>query len=154
VIATDLVAARCELAAAHSVDRVVDGAAGSLEDAVREEKPEGADVVIETTGIAAMYDRCRDLIRHEGTIMMQGYYADPIVIQFHPTHLTRATVTFPCGWDDEYNDELAEDLRTGALAIEPLITHRFSYRDAADAYELVLHHPEASLAMVLDWSET
>jgi 3-hydroxyethyl bacteriochlorophyllide a dehydrogenase len=153
VIATDLIASRCELAAAHSADRVVDGSTGSLEDAVREEKPGGADVVIETTGISTMYDRCRDLIRHEGTIMMQGYYPDPISIEFHPTHLTRATVTFPCGWDDEYNDELAEDLRTGALAIEPLITHRFSYRDASQAYDLVLNHPEASLAMVLDWSE-
>jgi 2-desacetyl-2-hydroxyethyl bacteriochlorophyllide A dehydrogenase len=153
VIATDLIAARCEAAAAHSADRVVDGSAGSLEAAVREEKPDGADVVIDTTGIPTMYDRCRDLIRHEGKIMMQGYYVDPITIEFHPTHLTRATVTFPCGWDDEFNDELAEDMATGRIVIDPLITHRLSYRDAADAYDLVIEHPEASLGMVLDWAD-
>jgi 3-hydroxyethyl bacteriochlorophyllide a dehydrogenase len=153
VVATDLVAARCDLAATYSADRVVDGSAQSLEDAVREEQPDGADVVIDTTGIASMYDRCRDLVRHEGKIMMQGYYADPISIEFHPTHLTRASVTFPCGWDDEENDELADDLKTGRLVIEPLITHRIPYRDAAAAYDLVMHHPERSLGMVLDWSE-
>lgn len=153
VIATDLIAARCEAAAAHSADRVVDGSTGSLEDAVREEAPGGADVVIDTTGIPTMYDRCRDLIRHEGKIMMQGYYVDPITIEFHPTHLTRATVTFPCGWDDEFNDELAEDMATGRIAIDPLITHRFSHRDAADAYDLVIDHPERSLGMVLDWTD-
>ena len=152
VIATDLIASRCELAATYSADRVVDGSTASLEDAVREEMPEGADVVIDTTGISSMYERCRDLVRHEGKIMMQGYYPDPISIEFHPTHLTRASVTFPCGWDDEHNGELAEDLATGALAIEPLITHRIPYTDAAAAYELVVEHPERSLGMVLDWA--
>ena len=152
VIATDLIADRCELAATHSADRVVDGSRESLEDAVREERPDGADVVIDTTGISSMYDRCRDLIRREGTIMMQGYYPDPISIEFHPTHLTRASVTFPCGWDDEENDDIADDMRTGALAIGPLITHRIPYRDAPDAYELVVEHPEASLGMVFDWT--
>ena len=60
--------------------------------------------------------------------MMQGYYADPISIEFHPTHLTRASVTFPCGWDDEFNDALAEDMATGRISIEPLITHRIPFR--------------------------
>jgi len=152
VIATDLIPARCEAAAAHSSDRVVDASKESLEDVVREEAPNGADVVIDTTGISTMFDRCRDLIRHEGRIAMQGYYPDPIEIEFHPTHLTRATVTFPCGWDDEYNDELAEDMATGRIAIEPLITHRIPFRDAAEAYDLVLEHPERSLGMVLDWT--
>ena len=120
VIATDLIAARVR-ARRRSTRPIVSSTARreSLEDAVREEAPDGADVVIDTTGITSMYDRCRDLIRHEGKIMMQGYYADPISIEFHPTHLTRATVTFPCGWDDEFNDELAEDMATGRIAIEP-----------------------------------
>lgn len=152
VIATDLIADRRELAAKHSADRAVDGSGESLEDAVREESPDGADVVIDTTGISSMYERCRDLIRHEGKIMMQGYYPDPIPIEFHPTHLTRASVTFPCGWDDEENDDIADDMKTGVLAIDPLITHRIPFRDAAEAYELVLEHPEASLGMVFDWT--
>ncbi len=152
VIGTDLIPARCEAAAAYSVDRAVDASQESLEDVLRQQAPEGADVVIDTTGDRRMFGRCRDLIRHEGRIAMQGYYPDPIEIDFHPTHLKRATVTFPCGWDDEENDQLAEDLATGRLVIAPLITHRIPYTEAVEAYRLVLHHPEVSLGMVFDWA--
>ncbi len=153
VIATDLISLRVELAAKHSADRVVDANAESLEDIVREEASEGADVVIDTTGDHRVFPRCLGLIHREGRIAMQGYYPEPISIDFHPTHLQRPTVTFPCGWDDEFNGELAEDMAGGRIAIEPLITHRIPFEEAPSAYQLVLKHPEQSLGMVLVWSE-
>jgi 2-desacetyl-2-hydroxyethyl bacteriochlorophyllide A dehydrogenase len=152
VIATDLIPARVQAAAKYSADRAVDANAESLEDVVREEQENGADVVIDTTGDHRMFDRCLGLIRREGRITLQGYYPDPIEIDFHATHLQRPNVIFPCGWDDEFNDELVADLASGRLAIDPLITHRISFRDAHEAYELVVEHPERSLGMVLDWS--
>jgi 2-desacetyl-2-hydroxyethyl bacteriochlorophyllide A dehydrogenase len=152
VIATDLIAARCDAARVHSADRVVDAAAESLEEVVGEEAPGGPDVVIDTTGDHRIFGRCCDLVRYEGRIAMQGYYVEPIEIEFHPTHQKRPTVTFPCGWDDEFNDVLAEDMATGRIAIEPLITHRIPFRDAVEAYALVVDRPEQSLGMVLDWA--
>jgi 2-desacetyl-2-hydroxyethyl bacteriochlorophyllide A dehydrogenase len=153
VIATDLIPARVDSAAKHSADRAVDANAEALEDVVREERPDGADVVIDATGDNRMLERCLGLIRREGRITLQGYYPDPIEIDFHPTHMQRPSVIFPCGWDDEFNDELATDLATGALAIDPLITHRIPFRDAHEAYGLVVEHPERSLGMVLDWTD-
>jgi 2-desacetyl-2-hydroxyethyl bacteriochlorophyllide A dehydrogenase len=150
VIATDLIPERRALAAEHSADRVVE--AGELGSAVREEAPDGADVVIDTTGVSSMFDRCLELVRAEGRIAMQGYYPDPIAVDFHPTHLKRPLVAFPCGWDDELNDDLAADLASRRLVIGPLITHRVPFADAPAAYELVLRHPERSLGMVLDWT--
>jgi 2-desacetyl-2-hydroxyethyl bacteriochlorophyllide A dehydrogenase len=151
VIATDLIPLRVGLAAEHSADRVVDPNAEGLEEVVRDEAPDGADVVIDTTGDHRIFDRCLGLIHREGRITMQGYYPEPISIDFHPTHMQRPAVVFPCGWDDEYNDDLADDMATGRVAIEPLITHRIPYRDVAEAYELVIEHPERSLGMVLGW---
>ena len=150
VIATDLITERRALAADHSADRVV--AVDELDSAVRAEAPAGADVVIDTTGVSSMFDRCLELVRSEGRIAMQGYYPDPIAVDFHPTHMKRPLVAFPCGWDDEFNDELAADLASGRLAIGPLITHRIPFVDAPAAYDLVLRHPERSLGMVLDWA--
>jgi 2-desacetyl-2-hydroxyethyl bacteriochlorophyllide A dehydrogenase len=152
VIATDLIPERVALAAKHSADRAVDGNTESLEDVVRDEKPEGADVAIDTTGVSSMFDRCLGLIREEGRIAMQGYYPDPISIDFHPTHLRRPLVSFPCGWDDQFNDVLADDMATGRIAIDPLITHRIPFGEAESAYELVVEHPERSMAMVFDWT--
>ena len=151
VIASDLLQRRVELAAAHSADRAVNPNTENLQDVVRAESPRGADVVIDTTGISSMFGDCLELVKHEGKIAMQGYYPDPIEIDFHATHLRRPTVTFPCGWDDEFNDDLARDMADGNITIEPLITHRYHYTDAAEAYQLVLDHPEESLGMVFSW---
>lgn len=153
VIAADVIAARVEASAAHSADRAVDTSVEDLAAVVREEAPGGADVVIDTTGISSMLATCVDLVRREGRICLQGYYPDPIAVEFHATHLKRATVTFPCWVDREQDAELAADLASGVVLIEPLITHRIPYADALEAFDLVVSHPERSLGMVLRWSE-
>jgi 2-desacetyl-2-hydroxyethyl bacteriochlorophyllide A dehydrogenase len=151
VIASDLVSARVEASARFSADRAVDASMQDLGDAVREEAPDGADVVIETTGNARLFLTCVDLVRREGRICLQGYYPDVIEVDFHATHLKRPTVTFPC-WVDEADDAaLASDLAHGEVVIEPLITHRIPYTEAAEAFELVIEHPERTLGMVLTW---
>ena len=152
VIATDLIGSRVQLAEKHSADRVVDASSESLEEAIKEEAPDGADVVIDTTGDHRIFDRLLGLIHREGRISMQGYYPDPISIDFHPTHIQRPTVIFPCGWDDEFNDDLADDMAAGRLAIEPLITHRIPYQEAESADRLVVEHPEQTLGMVFSWN--
>jgi 3-hydroxyethyl bacteriochlorophyllide a dehydrogenase len=153
VIAADVIEARVRASAAYSADRVVDASVEDLAGVVREEAPDGADVVIDTTGISGMLETCVDLVRREGRICLQGYYPDPIRVEFHPTHRKRATVTFPCWVDREHDAQLAADLAAGKVAIEPLITHRIPYTDAVAAFELVVNHPERSLGMVLTWSE-
>jgi 2-desacetyl-2-hydroxyethyl bacteriochlorophyllide A dehydrogenase len=153
VIASDLIPSRVEAAAMHSADRAVCGGAEVLVSAVREEARDGADVVIDTTGISAMIETCAGLVRREGRVCLQGYYPDPIEVDFHPMHLKRATLTFPCWVDREHDAELARELVAGRIAIAPLITHRIPFTDAATAFDLVVKHPERSLGMVLSWSE-
>lgn len=109
--------------------------------------------MIDTTGVSALIDTCVDLVRREGRICLQGYYPDPIEVDFHPTHRKRATVTFPCWVDREHDSELAGDLAVGRVVIEPLISHGIPAADAATAFDLVVHHPERSLGMVLTWNE-
>lgn len=153
VIASDLMPARVAVSAKHSADRAVDASTEDLAETVREEAPGGADVVIETTGNARLFLTCVDLVRPEGRICLQGYYPDDIEVDFHPTHLKRPSVTFPC-WVDESEDAgLAAELARGEVVIEPLITHRIPYTQAAEAFDLVVEHPERTLGMVLTWSE-
>lgn len=151
VIAGDLIPARVAAAGKYSADVAVDVRERALADVVREAAPHGADVVIDTTGVSSMFASCLDLVREEGRICLQGYYPDPITIEFHPAHLKRVAVYFPCAWDGDRDGVLADDLAHGRLAIAPLITHRFSYTEAAEAYATVVDHPEASIGMVFDW---
>jgi 2-desacetyl-2-hydroxyethyl bacteriochlorophyllide A dehydrogenase len=153
VIAADLIRSRVEASRKYSADVAVDVLEQSVEDVVRTEAPGGADVVVDTTGDSRMFETCLALVRPEGRICLQGYYPDPIAIDFHPTHLKRPTVTFPCGWDGERDGELAEDLAARRVVIAPLITHRVPYHDASSAYQLVVEHPERGLGMVFSWEE-
>jgi bacteriochlorophyllide a dehydrogenase len=151
VIGTDLVQLRLSLGAKYSVDSVIDSSIDDIRSKVLDAAADGADVVIDTTGNSQIFDLCRDLVRYEGRIALQGVYPDPIVIEHHPTHLKRVTLTFPCGWDTSDDQALARDISEGVFQISPLITHQVPYRDASAAYDLLLRHPERTLGMVIDW---
>ena len=152
VITADTVRLRVDYSARYSADRAVDVSTENLADVVRAEAPGGADVVVDTTGSTQLVRQCIDLVRREGRICLQGYYPDPVLFDFHPTHLKRVTVAFPCGWDNEEITHLSEHLAAGRIQLASLITHRVPCLDAAQAYQLILEHPEQSLGVVLDWS--
>jgi threonine dehydrogenase-like Zn-dependent dehydrogenase len=156
VIAADQIRLRVEASAKYSADLAVDVSEQSLEEVVRAEAPDGADVVVDTTGNNRMFETCLAVVRREGRICLQGYYPDPIAIDFHPPHLKRPTVTFPCGWDGERDGELAEDLaarrtvsprssRTGSRITTPPrpISSSSSTRSAAWAWSLVGRKPRS-----------
>lgn len=153
VIASDLIRSRVTAAASYSADRAIQAPLQDLADVVREEAPGGADVVIDTTGNSRIFLTCVDLVRPEGRICFQGYYPDRFEVDFHAAHLKRPSLTFPCWVDQEEDAALAGELARGEVVIEPLITHRIPYTDAASAFELVVEQPEHTLGMVLAWSD-
>jgi 2-desacetyl-2-hydroxyethyl bacteriochlorophyllide A dehydrogenase len=151
VIATDLIGSRVEAADRWSADIAVVNAE-EFRRVLHDESPDGADVAVDTTGNGSLFSLLVELIRREGRICMQGYYPEPIAVDFHPTHQKRATVVFPCAWDGPDADaEIAADLASHELVIGPLITDRVPYGDAASAYQRILDSPESSLGMVFDW---
>ena len=153
VITSDLIRSRVEASSAYSADRAIDASSEDLFDAVHEVASDGADVVVDTTGDGRIFPTCVALVRPEGRICLQGYYPDPIEVDFDATHRKRATVTFPCWVDLDEDAELADELARGELVIEPLITHRIPFTEAPAAFELVVEHPERTLGMVLTWSD-
>lgn len=152
VVATERVPLRLAKGAEYSADVVVDVTKEEIEPVLKAVSPRGADVVIDTTGVSTVLAECLRLIRREGRVVLQGYYPDPITIDFHPAHIQRPTIVVPCGWDDDSNAQIVNDLRTKRLVIEPLITHRVPFERAKEAYDMVLAHPEESLGMVFDWT--
>lgn len=154
VITADLAEKRVKLSAAYSADRAVDASSEDLEEVVRDACPDGVDIVIDTTGNVRLFDQCLRLIRYEGRICLQGYYPDPVVIDFHSAHTKRVTVFFPCAWDREKNQALADDISAHKFAISPLITHRIPFREAPEAFRLVTENPDQSLGMVLNWTDS
>jgi 2-desacetyl-2-hydroxyethyl bacteriochlorophyllide A dehydrogenase len=150
VIATDLVQKRVDLSGMYSADIAVNNQKEDVSAVIRSIQPDGADVVIDTTGNSRLFDYCRELIRYEGRICLQGYYPEPFQIDFHPTHEKRATVTFPCGREDP--NTIVPLLNRHKMKIKPLITHRFPIKQAREAYDLILNRPEEAVGVIIDWT--
>jgi len=157
VITADLLDRRVELSGRYSADLAVNSGREDLRTVVRKETASGADVVFDCTGSSTMFDTCLDLVRgscstadRPGKICLQGYFPDPITVNFDKAHRRRATVTFPCGFDLAGVAEGLRLLQERRLTVVPLITHRWRWEEAPQAFEEMLARPGDVLAMILD----
>lgn len=57
------------------------------------------DAVIDATGRPDAFEAYVPLIAREGSLCLQGYYAEPLTLDFHAAHLKRLTIRCPGGLD-------------------------------------------------------
>ena len=57
------------------------------------------DVVIDATGRGDAFEAYVDLLAREGCLCLQGYYANPLTLDFHAAHMKRLTIRCPGGLD-------------------------------------------------------
>lgn len=153
VLATDNLPMRVEISEKHSSDYAADASKTNVVEWVKElTDGKGADIVVDTTGSSAIFQHCVELVRHQGQIVMQGWYPDPISVNFHLTHLKEPTVYYPCGFYPDAQKQALSWLKEGKMKIEPLITHTFHPSQCQEAYDLMLNHPEKTLNVLFDWN--
>lgn len=153
VMATDNLPLRVDFSKKYSADQAAIATCRNIVDWVMEQtEGKGADIVIDTTGVPSIFQHCVELVRHQGQIVMQGWYPEPIPVNFHLTHLKEPTVYYPCGFYREAQLQSLSWLKTGDLKIKPLITHVFHPKDCQEAFQLMLNHPEKTLNVLFDWN--
>jgi 2-desacetyl-2-hydroxyethyl bacteriochlorophyllide A dehydrogenase len=153
VVATDIGAKRLELSRSVSADVVVNVKEQNLEEVVRSIKPEGADVVIETTGRSEQFAPCIDLLRPLGQLLLQAWYPQPISFDFHKTHLKRPTIAVTCGFDATETQQCLELMRRNKLHYRELVTHLLPFGQAPGVYEQLLANSPDVLGVVFDWNK-
>ena len=151
VVATDMSPKRRDLSAAHSADVVVDPRTQNLGEVIRSLKPAGADVVIETTGRADQFAPCVDLLRWEGQLLLQGWYADPITFDFHVTHGKKPTIAVTCGMDNEVIATCLALMARGKLRWRELATDVVPFGDAPALYAQMAAGDPGLLGVVFAW---
>lgn len=95
----------------------------------------GAEVVIETSGFPASSQMCLDLVRKEGKLAHIGWANDLPPLPVIPIMAKTLTV-FGIGGNGgrgQYERSL-ELVRSGRVELEPMVTHRFSLDDVAEAF--------------------
>lgn len=151
VVTTELDRLRTELSRAHSADLALSGpdpdVLGALAGLGR---ADGADLVIESTGRADQFARCVGLMRPEGQVLLQGYYKDPIQIDFHPTHIKKPHIAIACGYAP-MAPSLAL-LERGRVHLRPLVSHLVAPEQAAAAFSDLEAGKPDYLGVVVDWT--
>jgi 2-desacetyl-2-hydroxyethyl bacteriochlorophyllide A dehydrogenase len=118
-----------------------------------------ADVTIEISGNPAALQRAIDATAIEGTVVVASWYGTkPVQLQLggafhrHRLRLVSSQVShldpsLSPRWDRERRTRLAVELLP-RLDLAPLITHRFTLGEAAQAYRLLDEQPEQTVQAV------
>ena len=149
VVTTDLSSTRRELSRRYSADIVIDPRSQDLAEQVKSWRPNGADVVIDTTGRSEAFAECIGLLRWEGQFLMQGYYPRPITFDFHATHNKKPKIAISCGIGDM--TRVMELLRYGKLNWREMVTDCVPVAQAPAMYARLAKGDPDLLGVVFDW---
>jgi 2-desacetyl-2-hydroxyethyl bacteriochlorophyllide A dehydrogenase len=158
VVATDRVAVRVALARAAGVNAIA--AAGSLQATFLPHFPEGAHVVVDSTGVAAVLKEALGLLYQppwntdapsQARFVVQGSYPGDITFDYNVPFMSEAQLLFT-------RDQTAADLHAvrtlltqGKLRPRDLITQTFRPEDAPAAYAQLQQKDTPLLTVAFAW---
>lgn len=162
VIAVEPVERRRELAVRLGAHAAIapDDAAAVVHDLTR---GRGADLAIEASGNAAALQRAIDVVAFQGTVVVASWYGTkPVSLdlggRFHRSRLrlvsSQVGTVDPAlapRWDRARRTAYAVSLLF-ELELAPLITHRFPYTRASEAYALVDSRPDDVVQVLLTYA--
>lgn len=149
VVGTDFSELRRRIAAEHSVDAAFAPDNPDFRDRLASRVPDGVDMVVDTTGRVELSPLWIDLIRPEGEIILQGWYPDPLVIDFHEAHHKLANLRMPCSWEPD--SVSLQCIADGKANTKSLLTHVLDPSTCGDAYTRMASADPALLGVAFDW---
>jgi 3-hydroxyethyl bacteriochlorophyllide a dehydrogenase len=105
----------------------------------------------EVSGANGLLDTLIGRLKPQGTIVLAGFYHEPVSFVFPPAFLREATLTVAAQWAPGDLVAVAELANSGTLDLDGLITHRREAAHADAAYVTAFTDPEC-VKMILDWS--
>lgn len=160
VIAVDLDASRVSVACAAGID--ARQPRGDLSEAFVAAQPDGADVVVDSTGAVAVLQKAvrlakskpwDDTLTESTRLVIQGSYAGDVVFDYHEAFCRELTVLLP-------RDQQPRDLRAvlgfiadGRLKTRDLISEICAPADAPTVYAALRAARSGLITAVFDWSK-
>jgi threonine dehydrogenase-like Zn-dependent dehydrogenase len=157
VIAVDALPLRCDLAGRLGADHVVDA---SSEDPVKAVKGltdgAGAEIVVEAVGGragAGAFAQAQEMVKRKGLIQVIGLYEDePLPLDSGKIQGRRIVGGYSDGGKRSLgSDRALQLLGEKKIDAEAMITHRFPFREAAEAFDLLYTRLGETMGVVLVW---
>jgi threonine dehydrogenase-like Zn-dependent dehydrogenase len=112
----------------------------------------GADVVVEAIGKEETLNLASDLVRRHGTVILFGLpnrYTFNVAI--HEFFYKEAHLIGCVGPDVQHDFPLAVELiASGVIDVKPLITHKFPFLKAQDAFTLFSQRSDGAMKVILE----
>jgi len=151
IVATDLIAARLDMAKAMGADRVTDPRTGSLPGVMAElGMTEGFDIGMEMSGSGTAFNQMLSVMNHGGRVAVLGIPPEAVTLDLNQVIFKGLVVKGIYGrliFETWYK---MSALLQGGLDISAVITHRFSAEDWEDAFAATAGGDSGKV--LLEWS--
>jgi L-gulonate 5-dehydrogenase len=144
LLVVDLEASRLELATEMGAEAAVNPRVESVEDCVAAwTSGDGPIVIFEATGVPSVLSAAIDLVAPSGSVVMVGVSAEEVPIPM--VQVTRKELTILGSRNNAGVFGQAVDVvRLNRDRVERLISHRFPFDAAAEAFELACTNPSTT----------
>ena len=159
VVAADLDAPRVALAQAAGVEALVPGA--GLVTAFRTAQPQGADVVVDSTGSVAVLQQSvqlgkmkpwDDTLTEPTRLIIQGSYVENVVFDYHQAFFRELSVHFPRDNQPRDIHAVLQLLARGRLKTRDLVTRLGKPAEAQAVYASLRSPAAGLLTAAFKWS--
>ena len=149
VIAVDKVARKLAMAKSLGAEATIDASVEPRVDkAVRKLTGQGADIAMEAIGAAATQELAVSCVRTGGRVVLVGYSPDTLALNAGRVMYRELEVIGSLGCRPVDYPRVIELARSGRIALEKMVTHRFPLERINEAFD-VLRSGEAIRAVVV-----
>lgn len=165
VVVVDTVEARLKTALRGGATAIVSAPADeALEDILAACEGRRPRVVIDSTGNAAVFAAALSVVADRGRVVLLGDTGSPASQHLTPdvivrglsivgAHDSHSMTSHDWDHDRRLHEHFFHLVRTGRFPLDGLVTHAFSPRDCAAAYETATRRGTDALGVVFDWLE-
>jgi threonine 3-dehydrogenase len=140
VVATDTEPYRLELATRMGADLVLDASApDTVERVLAATGGDGVDVVLEMSGAAPALDQALRIATRGGRISLLGIFGEPVTVDLSNLFIEKGLRLYGIFGRRIYDtwERTQALLRSGALDVAPILTHRFDLADWQQGFDLL-----------------
>jgi len=135
IIMIDVDENRLEVAKKFGATDIINPAKEDVGKLVARLTKDGVDVAIEAVGIPQTFDVCQNIIRPGGHIANVGVHGKSVELQIQKLWIQNITITTGLV-NTNTTPMLMKTVQSEKLQPEKLITHRFTFNQVIDAYEV------------------
>ena len=159
IIVVDAIAKRCQMGLIFGADHAIDvNETDPVERVMELTDGRGADIVFECVGGAPglkSFAQAQEMVCDGGTLHLIGlYHGQPLPLDAGKIQRRRLIGGYYGEDPPEYMlARTVELMREGRIRVEPLVSHRFPYQEAKEAFDLLYGRLAEAMGVLLVWEE-